>query len=632
MATKNAQLNKIKINTTRLIELFGVSVKNDNTSEFVDFFDLNVKAIKSGYFIHPDICNKDTLAFVKAQKVNHNSTFYKDWTDVVSKNRFEIFLDQFRHYASTYGTGFSQAGNGYVPNDGDESEVPDVTKYKIILPCTKEEMFEKCMTMICSGIAIDSNDVEVLCDYIYVNRGLGIDVNNIKNREAQVILCDRLGQYPTDKFALLKFIVYKTTGQSMIIQNVDTVSKIENSKTPFIFSKLTDEQLTSLSSIFLRYKNIFLAFKHTSKGNNRPYINRLRRLAAKNHRPMKTGLWERVLTDETALEEARERVGELTNFKIVALMQAIRENLWKCDESLKGMCSKSMYVVRNGKVWIKDNSEAVSRTPDSKMIYWSRLYDILKETLVRNLSGKATTVKFPVDCVLTCPTSTKNFVGNLPMGSYYDMETSNYFGIYWKEDWGTQDFDLSFISEFGEKIGWNCEWRSSDDNVIFSGDMTSAKPEATEVMYCGNKMPDGVIKVNRYCGEVGSTFKLFFGSEKINRKSFNSGYMVDPNTVKMTTMVTSQDLEQMVGLVHDGRAYVLNVRTGNRRVSYGGPEDMFKVFVRKAQCFVRLKDILLEAGFTEWAEDLRTVDDEPVEVGLDLTCLNKDTLISLFAK
>ena len=617
-----------KLNTTRLIELFGVSVKKNNTEDIVDFFELNAEALKSGYFIHPDICNSETKAFVKAQKINHNSTFYKTWEDVISKNRFELFLDQLQHYASTYGTDFEQEGNGYVPNEG-ATDVPDATKYKMILPCTREEMFEKCMSMISSGIAIDSDDVNVLCDYIFVNKDLGIDVNGIKNREAQVILCDRLGQYPTDKFALLKFMVYKTTGQPMIIQNEETVRKIKSSDTPFIFSKLTENQLESLSSIFLRYKNIFLAFKHTTKGNNKKYINRLRRMAVKNHKPMTVGLWERALNDETVLEEVKERVNELTNFKLVTLMQTIRENLWKCDEKIKGRESKSMYVIRNGKVFIKDDDKQAPT--DSKMIYWSRLYNLFRTTLVSNLKSKATVVKFPTDYVLTCPTSAKNFVGNLPMGTYYNMDSSNYFGIYWKEDWGTQDFDLSFTDEFGNKVGWNSWYRTEDDKVIFSGDMTSADPEATEVLYCKGEMPDGVIKVNRYFGDQGSTFKLFFGSDNIDPKKFTRGYMVNPDSVKMTTMVTSQNEEQMVGLVYGSRAYVLNLQTGNRRVSYGSPQDLFNVFVRKASCFINLKDILLEAGFAEWT-DQKDENGNPVEIGLDLTDLNKDTLISLFSK
>ena len=630
---------------TRLIELFGVSVAN--SSKAVDAQRVNSVAYANGYLIHPDICNEDTLKFANDQKTNYNATFYQEWIDILSKSRFELFIDQILHYATTYGTDFS-LGNGYVPNSGAENvPVLDFEKHKVILPCTVAEMFNKCTGMLYSGIAINSADVAVLTDYIVANfkeKDCVLDVDKVKNREAMILLCDKLGLCPSDKFALIKYIVYKTTGDTMIIKNRAMIQKIKNSSTPFDFTRLNDNQMKALASIFYRYKDIILAFKHNCcnpagylqaemkrKGlatgyiNNAAVINKLRRMAVQYHKPMAVGFWENVLTDIHDLDEVRNAVVDASNFKLINLMQTIREKTLLA--ATRG--GKELYIIRNGKTFIKDVSMDLT---GGIYEYWEKIYEIFENQLVENLKSKATIVKFSDGYELVCPTSEKNFMGNFPMGSYYRMEGSNFFGIYWKNAWGTRDFDLSFMGTNGERVGWNSWYRSNDDAVIFSGDMTNAQPEATEVLYCEKDMPEGVINVNRYSGDEGSKFKLFFGSDKIDRSRFTCGYMVNPNSVKMTEMLTSTTREQMVGIVADKRAYLLNLNTGNGRVSRTNPSDMFEIFRRKAASYINLKDILLKAGFVEYDENDEEMNAlENHGIGLDLTDLKKDTLISLFS-
>ena len=612
--------------STRLIELFGVSVIN--SSKAVDAQRVNSVAYANGYLIHPDICNEDTLRFANEQKINYNATFYQEWSDILSKTRFELLIDQIIHYATTYGADFS-LGNGYVPNPGAENvPVLDFEKHKVILPCTAAEMFNKCTGMLYSGIAINSKDVNVLTDYIVANykeKDCVLDIDKVKNREAMILLCDKLNLCPSDKFALIKYIVYKTTGDTMIVKNDALIRKIKNSWTPFDFTRLNNNQLKALASIFYRYKDIFLAFKHTRYCDNSTVINKLRRMAVRYHKPMAVGFWESVLSNVHDLDEVREMAASASNFKLINLMQTIREKTLLAATS----GGKELYIIRNGKTFIKDASMSLI---DGIYEYWEGIYKIFENQLVENLKSKATITKFPKDYVLVCPTSEKNFMGNFPMGTYYTMEGSNFFGIYWRNEWGTRDFDLSFMGTNGQRVGWNARYRSIDDTVIFSGDMTNAQPEATEVLYCKDDMPDGVINVNRYNGEEGSKFKLFFGSDNIDERKFTAGYMVNPNSVKMTEMLTSTTREQMVGIVANGRAYLLNLNTGDRMVSRTNPSDMFEIFRRKAISYINLKDILLKAGFVEYDENDEEMNAlENNGIGLDLTDLKKDTLISLFS-
>lgn len=101
----------------KLIEYFNCSIITENTFDKDKWIKLNEKAMKVGYWIHPNAANQYIEAFLKTKIVDYNSTFYKTFNDVISKTRFELLCDQLLHYITTYGTDFNY-GNGYVPNDG----------------------------------------------------------------------------------------------------------------------------------------------------------------------------------------------------------------------------------------------------------------------------------------------------------------------------------------------------------------------------------------------------------------------------------------------------------------------------------------------------------------------------------
>ena len=107
-----------------LIQFFKAAVPGAPAA--ADPAKLQADAFKCGFIIHPDLLNTDLEAFIARQTADPNATFYKRWEDMMSKDRLELLLDQILHYASTYGTRFTQEGNGYVPNDG--AEAPDFSE------------------------------------------------------------------------------------------------------------------------------------------------------------------------------------------------------------------------------------------------------------------------------------------------------------------------------------------------------------------------------------------------------------------------------------------------------------------------------------------------------------------------
>lgn len=601
-----------------LIEMFNCTTVSAK-SKMVNAYALNEDAMRVGYFVQPEACTQDVQDFINSLHVNYNSTFYKTWEDVTSRSRFDLFIDQIFHYITTYGTNFA-LDNGFVPNDmeGVPANFPYNT-YKVISVVTPKEMYDKCLEMGTSGIALKQQTVQVLGQYIvnYVlDNQIDIDVDTIKNRELRTYLYDALGLTPNDKFELLRYIVYKATGKTTIIKNDQFLRLVKLGCDKFDFRTLSDEQIDALASIFYRYKDILLMFKNE---NNAHIINVIRRRAVKLHKPMKIGYWESILNTKHTFDEVYEKSAELTNFKIITIMQMILERT-KLTET-----DKIMYIIRNGKMFVKDASNVNVDTDNLTRIYYA-----LNVRLIDNMSKKACKIKLPANLHIAVPTSEKNFIGNIPFGSYFDMTENNIIGIYWKNEWGTRDFDLSMNDVNGGRIGWNYDYYTKDTDIVYSGDMTNAAPEATELLYAKKNCPSGTVYVNRYNGNKGSKYRFFYANEVPNKNDLKN-YMVDPRNIKIDVMMESDESrQQQVGFVANDKFFFMNLGNGNSHVAMRGgkftQKDMFDIFARKANTMLYLDNVLLNAGFTIANEEEGEVPD------IDFTNLYKDTLIKLFDK
>ena len=347
-----------------LVKLFNISIE-DSRNE-VDYVTLNNSAMQVGYIVHPDACNLATQQFIQSISGNVNSTFYQNWEDVTSKTRFELFIDQLLHYVTTYGTDFACEGNGYVPKATPVGPVyiSLFKDYKVIMPCTEEDVYNRCMDMLTSGIAMKQATIETIVDYVveYVTENDLLttgefDIDDIANREALTLLCDELGIAPNKKFDLFRYIMYKTTGSTLIIKNKPTINAIIRSNTQFDFNTLSDRQLIGLASIFYRFKPLFLAFKKTCTGGayystpitsrNAHVINKIRRMAPKYHTPLAESVMATMLGKAHDSTVIAETAAQMNTFQIVRLMNTIIERLNRTDE-------KAMYIVRNGKMLVKD--------------------------------------------------------------------------------------------------------------------------------------------------------------------------------------------------------------------------------------------------------------------------------------
>lgn len=604
---------------TRLIKMFNAAIAETDESKNIDPIVLNAIAVKAGYIVHPDVCNETTLEFVEELRSNYNSTFYKCWSDVEEANETTILVDKLLHYATTYGTDHQAPREMiYIPNS-QPIEIP-YDDYKIINKIEPDELYDKCMRMVSKLVALNSDTVVALCGYIsnYSKEyNIEVAIDSIQNKEAQAMLCKWLGAWPTDKFALLRCIVYHSTNNCALIKDNETIMWITYN--PYDLSFLNEEQLIKLSELFYRFKPLFLAMK--SLNANKPIINKIRRYAKQHHKPFKQGFWETVLSQKNykITKDVAERVHELSNFKLVQLIQATRERLIASN-----IQAPQLYKIRNGKVYLKEKEYPIL---SNEIYYWETILEIFVEQLIANLKKKACSVKFPTDIVLTCPSSEKSFLGNIPFGSYFTMNDKNYVGIYWRNEWGTRDFDLSAIDEKGNKIGWNARYKET--GLTYSGDMTNADPEAAELLQCRKECENSIIYVNRYSGNSGSKFELIYGSEdkEFSYCGRDKDSMINPNDILLREMVVSDSTEKMIGAIIDNKVYLMDLRLGDSRVSINSyNNELINSIKRKTYCYMDLKNILLAAGFKERK---RSTKNNPIE--LDLTELNKDTLIELFS-
>ena len=593
------------------ILLFGKAL---NTSECSPI-TVNELAIQKGYVVDPACCNQRVLRFLKTIPNNYNTTFYASVADVVKRNRFDLFVDQVLHYASTYGS--MDTATPYIVNEnfGKDIEVSvDFSDCKVIKPITEEEIHVKVKEMLSSGIALKGGTLQDLFDLIDEFH-IDIDVSLVKNIEAKMMLYTKLDILPDSADEFVRWIVYRLTGETLLIKNPKLIYQLKNTEGKGAIPHLIPNEmhrfgLIKLSTVFFRYKPIFLALrKHNSE--LRKITNKLRKLANKHHKPFVAGYWETILTKrDFDMKEVVSKAVSLSNFKLVRLIKAV--------DVKSSRSSHRLFLIRNGKTFIKPNTQL--------NVHYNQLWlrDTLMSVLVDNLEDKQLgRVKLPTDLRLAVPTSEKTYVGNIPFGSYIIPSKSNsIFGINWFGSDGAQDLDLSYMDLNGNKMGWNSNFYNDKQTIVYSGDITRANPEGCEYMFCKKGLQDGVIYVNAYCAQPDSKYRFFIGQT-------NDDFTVSSETPSEKMIQFSAPMsitgEQCIGFYVDGCIYFSDLNQGDNRVSYASRRTLSIL-----EHFVSTKD-----SFLYWDELLKAAgceivyDDEECDV--DLSNGDVSTMISLLS-
>ena len=558
-----------------------------------------------GFIISPEAlwAKKQISSFYKKETLDGyglNQTLHKSWKRIKYSSEQSLMMDQIKHYISTYGSNFKQ--EIYIPSE--VLNTPDLkVVFKVIKGYTKETLIEKSLNLLQSGMALQEETIDDLLsiltdelDYTFTG------TEGIKNKEAIIKIADLYNVLPTDTMSFFRYIIYRATGQSLLIKNQDTIEAIKASNyNPSVqFERFG---LEKLAEIFNRFKPLFLAFKPKCPKT----INKISKLSKKHH----VALISNPLNHVTSIVLSEADTPWLDNATPFALFKALSA----CHSRMQGQ-EAFLYRIRNGKSFVKANN--------SNNAIWANYY-FIEQYLKNRFDLSKKRFYFPQHVNYALPTSEKMFVGNIPTGTkFYGNALA--IGVYWKNAWGAHDIDLSGLNIAG-KIGWNTVYKQNDGQLMYSGDMTDAVDGAVEYLYANKGLnAPTLINSNVYSGAANCEYKIIIG----RGDNIHYDYMLDPNKLFAEIKCQSIQRQSILGmLLPEGQqqAFVLlNFGAGEARVSGNSELSNLatKALYEQWSHPIMLRDIieLLGGEITSYTSN--------ADYDFSLSKLDKNTFIDVF--
>jgi len=611
---------------TELLKLFNaVLVENKRKKKISD--DILERTIKNGYILQPAIRPDtelldliETVVGISGEKAN--AAFHKSWKIVKESSELQLVMQQILHYITTYGfeaMGIYSEDSVYIPREVLEFPEAERIPLVVVKAMTSEEVLEAIVKLGC-GIALSEESLNDIMTIVEQSKFDSAFVEKIKNRELKARLYDFYGICPSDPVEYLRYVISKLTDTSLLIKNNELINKIKISNGKFL-DELLKNAPEDLASIFFRFKPIFLALKSISR--NKTFFNRLRKQANKMHKPMPedylNSVTSHIKNKDLDMKTLNKKLSNASIFRKVRLAYALNFRL-NSPEAI-------VYRVRNGRGWSADFAWTETSATNEAL---DAVVSSIAENIKKNVEGK--TIYIPKMVHYAMPATEKQFTGSLPTGTYVSVPEDLIVGVHWTNTDRRIDLDLS-ISDAGGKIGWDGSYRSSDCEILFSGDVTDApKPKgASELFYVKKgKVTSKILALNYYNHDENSPVptKIIVAQEQIKR--FGNNYMVDPNNIIASTNILIEQRQNVLGLVtnveDENRVYFANVILGNA-ISFSfnvNAERMRQYFVSSLINSLELNDVLKKA-------EAIVVHEKPEKDFVDLSpeALDKTTFIEL---
>lgn len=427
------------------------------------------------------------------------SSFYKTWQEHDDRGELGRFVDQMLHYIGTYCFGVC-----LEPNDVELTEDDRVMKHFITIEVLeKKEIVNKLTNLFESGIALESQDIDAaiaaFIDYSLTNV-------NLKNKEMMIRLARDYAIMPKDASYVIRIMYDIATNGAQYIKSRRALRAVEfalkQGDSRYYgfeqFEQKRRELLRQVSSVlvnavatygidelgktFRQHKATWLVFRKYMDKYDRSLINKIKRASEKNHIKGHTETYATM--DEKSFTKF---VKNATIYQLVTIINYFNRLETETDYEL--------YRVRNGLPFVKDVSNR--KVADCSM----------RRAFVENEMRERYATKFadqkwylPKGLDVKMPTSMKNFVGEYPMYTSYEVDGDNQqlqFGIAWAGDHPHQhvDIDLHAVSASGNHIGWNSRHASG---MTHSGDMISVNAFglAAEYVKINRQIADDVILLN----------------------------------------------------------------------------------------------------------------------------------------
>ena len=427
------------------------------------------------------------------------SSFYKTWQEHDDRGEVGRFVDQMLHYIGTYCFGVC-----LEPNNVELTEDDRVMKHFITIEVLeKKEIVNKLTNLFESGIALESQDTDAaiaaFIDYSLTNV-------NLKNKEMMIRLARDYAIMPKDASYVIRIMYDIATNGAQYIKSRRALRAVEfalkQGDSRYYgfeqFEQKRRELLRQVSSVlvnavatygvdelgktFRQHKATWLVFRKYMDKYDRSLINKIKRASEKNH--IKGHIETYATMDEKAFTKF---VKNATIYQLVTIINYFNRLETDTDYEL--------YRVRNGLPFVKDVS-------NRKVADCAMRRAFVESEMCERYATKFADQKWylPKGLDVKMPTSMKNFVGEYPMYTSYEVDGNNQqlqFGIAWAGDHPHQhvDIDLHAVSANGNHIGWNSRHASG---MTHSGDMISVNAFglAAEYVKINRQIADDVILLN----------------------------------------------------------------------------------------------------------------------------------------
>ncbi len=375
---------------------------------------------------------------------------------------------------------------------------------------------------------------------------ISYDLNAIANNELRVILYDGTVPFSNGDDAV-RYICFKATGDAMLIKSKEVLGQIKNNNS--LSSKFFNMNAYALSQVYNRHKDIILSAK---KYDTKTVINKIGRMSKKNHVPVKESLAKSFVAFADANRDA-DLHGIAEKFSTRDLFKIMNHSMYKMIRN-----QVDVFTVRNGKQHVKQHAKQFN---SRVLLEVSSLAAGIVVDRLDHLKGK--TILMDRNVRYSLPVSRKQTIGNLPFGTRIDVDAKAISaGIYWENDWGASDLDLSTIDTSGNRVGWGAYGAYGANEIIYSGDVTWADPSAMEFMTSPTILEKTYgLFVNIYSGEIGSQAEVVVGTEGKNQ------WM---DKVLFREKIQLKSRENVIGFIQDGSYVAFNGRLSNNRASFNG--------------------------------------------------------------
>ena len=341
-------------------------------------------------------------------------------------------------------------------------------------------------------------------------------------------------------------------------------------------------------------------------------VNYLAKLAATHHRPLPPDYLNGVTADDAFRpEELNAALEGASAFRKIRLLYALHTRI--------AQGPFRMYRIRNG------TSYTVPRPADvHRLDAWRRAYELVLASLVGGLAVRGQTFRFSPGVEYALPATEKMYVGNFPVGTSVSVAGGLTVGIYWENDWGASDLDLSATAL--TKVGWDADYHHG--GVTYSGDITDAHSGAAELLRFGREVDQPhLVQVSVYQGKVNAGFKLFAGQSAAVKENF----LLRPDELRAEIRMQTSRHRQIIGLLVPGRAgaghrfVFCNVGAGSARVA-GVDQAPRLALYDQFRSAPRLRDLLTAAGAT-----VTTDATAPADHDLRWEALTRDSILRLLS-